>query len=382
MSIIIVGGGVSGLYLGIKLLKLHKNVTILEKDSRVGGRIYTRRFLDYKYESGAGRFSNLDTNLIGLIKNYGLGDNIVSIGSSRKDLYDKLIKSLISNRIDLYSITTIDYLKIVLGDREADRFLALYGYDGDILVSSAMCGINMLLTDYNTKEYYVLLGGLETLIRKMKAEYLSLGGKLLLNFHIDEIYKGDSYYRIYTKDTSIDCDKLILSIPPKDLAKLYPRNKAFSFIKYICPIPLLRIYFLYKTPQSALVNIRKTISELDIRFIIPINSNIIMISYTDYTKATSWNDLYKSDKDMFYKKLLREFYLTTGVKLDKPDKVSLEYWDSGIHLWTPGFNYIKNYSKIIQPLNNLFLSNEAYSKNQGWIEGSLTMANDVLLSVI
>ncbi len=103
-----------------------------------------------------------------------------------------------------------------------------------------------------------------------------------------------------------------------------------------------------------------------------------MISYTDYKLADKWYNLYKKDSDKFTDDLLREFYETTNIKLEKPDKISLEYWQSGVHLWRPGFDQIKNYSSIIQPLDNLYLSNEAYSLHQGWIEGSLSIANDVL----
>ena len=38
-DVIILGAGVSGLYLGIELLKQNRQVSILEKTSRLGGRI-------------------------------------------------------------------------------------------------------------------------------------------------------------------------------------------------------------------------------------------------------------------------------------------------------------------------------------------------------
>ena len=40
-DIIIVGGGIAGLYIQNKLLKKYKNILLIEKDNRLGGRILT-----------------------------------------------------------------------------------------------------------------------------------------------------------------------------------------------------------------------------------------------------------------------------------------------------------------------------------------------------
>jgi hypothetical protein len=103
-----------------------------------------------------------------------------------------------------------------------------------------------------------------------------------------------------------------------------------------------------------------------------------MISYTDSKLADFWNSLYKENKDLFYKKILSEFTKSTNLVLDIPDKVFMEYWSEGMYVWTPGFDYVENYDNVINPMKNLFISNEGVSKKQGWIEGALLVANDVL----
>jgi hypothetical protein len=175
------------------------------------------------------------------------------------------------------------------------------------------------------------------------------------------------------------CHKLVLAIPPSSIEKLSPSNsvRAFDFLKYVKPVSLLRVYFLYNKPQIALEGLKKKVSELDIRFIIPINKQIIMISYSDYKLANKWKELYEKSVSKFTEKLLEEFTIETGKVLKVPDSISFEYWSEGVYVWAPGFNYLENYSKIIQPLEGLYLSNEAYSKKQGWLEGSLEMARDV-----
>jgi hypothetical protein len=381
MDVIIIGAGISGLYLGLELLKQNKKVLVIEKSNRIGGRIYTKKFLNFTYESGAGRFSNKHVLLIQLLKNYDLYKDVIPIGSHNKklDQYYKIIeKSLQTNKQDLSSISTLTYLNNLFGIDETKLFIQKYGYDGDIIESNAICGITMLMDDYTSESYFVLLGGLERLTQKLYLDFIQKGGKLILNTNVTDIYKSSSYFRVATDETILTSKKLVLAIGPSALKSLKPLSYNFNFINYIYSLHLLRTYFLYEKKQSVLKNLKKVITQKDIRFIIPINENIIMISYTDYKLAQKWYNLYKKDSDIFTDKILQQFYESTNILLQKPDQLSVEFWESGVHLWKPGFDQIKNYSTIIQPLDNLFLSNEAYSLHQGWVEGSLSIANDVL----
>ena len=74
---VIIGGGISGLYLAYRLSQKfpNKTIAILEKYQQLGGRIYTVKKtikelgnLKIKYEAGAGRFSNEHYSLINLLK--------------------------------------------------------------------------------------------------------------------------------------------------------------------------------------------------------------------------------------------------------------------------------------------------------------------------
>jgi monoamine oxidase len=384
MDIVIVGAGISGLYLGIELLKKGHNVTIIERTRRLGGRIDTRHFMGYNFEAGAGRFSNNHKLLLELIERYNLTN--IKIPSGNKELvqYYKVISDSLKNiRVDLSKATTWEYLIGLFGEDRATKFRILYGYDGDLLLSSALCGTNILIDDYKSKQYYILKGGLDTLVAHMADEYKSLGGQIMFRKKISTIDRGINYYKLTGPTLNIKCHKLVLAIPPSSLGGLYPTRsiREFNFIKHITPVPLLRIYFLYNKPQAALKGLNKHVSNLDIRFIIPVNNQIIMISYSDYKLADKWKSLYENDIEKFYTKILSEFTAETDRILPKPDNIAFEYWSQGVYVWNKGFDYLANYSKILQPLGGLYLSNEAYSKRQGWIEGSLEMARDVSISI-
>ena len=49
-------------------------------------------------------------------------------------------------------------------------------------------------------------------------------------------------------------------------------------------------------------------------------------------------------------------------------------------MWKPNHSMNDSYKKILKPFENknIYISNEAFSKHQCWIEGCLNMANDVI----
>lgn len=399
-DIIILGGGIAGLYLGIKLLKKSKQVLILEKSNRLGGRIKTINYLHSTLESGAGRFSECHKELFKLLKKYELFDNKYPIEKYSDVVLTNKNHNLSNNIDDYYKIIfdkykfyndeylsnklTYDILIEILGSKEiVDHFSILYGYDGDIKLSNAICGFNILSCDYNSKQFYVLLNGLEQLIQKMKEEFLLLGGTIKLNSLVTDIYKSNKDdFLLLSNNNKYTCNQLVLAIPPTAIHKLQPLHEKFYFLKFITAVPLLRIYFYYNNKQTQLTTLKKKIvTDLDIRFIIPMNENVIMISYTDSHLANFWNELYYTNPKQFYEKILHEFSISTNIKLSKPDKVFMEYWKEGIHVWTPGFNYISNYQHVINPIKNLYICNEGISKKQGWIEGSLLVANDLIKKI-
>lgn len=395
-DVIILGAGISGLYLGIELLKQNRQVSILEKTSRVGGRIDTIHHENHILEAGAGRFSECHQMLFKLLQRYNLFDkkypitkyadillkNTKNYSTNIEDYY-KIIFNKSKNYKDSYLVNkyTYEILEEILGSKElVQHFISIYGYTGDVMDSNAICGLNILACDYNSEQFYVLMGGLTQLIDKMKDDFLQLGGQLLLRNSVKNIFRSpDGSYLLETKkNDSFMCDQLVLAIPPTAIKKLDPKSDVFDFLNYVKPVPLLRIYFYYNKKNPALANLKKIITDLDIHYIIPVDQNVIMISYTDSHLADVWNNLYKENEELFYQKILSEFTRCTGLHLDIPDKVFMEYWKEGIYVWTPGFDYVENYDKVIQPVKNLFVSNEGVSKKQGWIEGSLLIANDVL----
>ena len=78
-DIIIVGGGISGLFTAYKLSKTDKRILLIETHEELGGRIHTIYKTKFYYECAAARFHKKHTKLITLINELGLKDKIVPL---------------------------------------------------------------------------------------------------------------------------------------------------------------------------------------------------------------------------------------------------------------------------------------------------------------
>ena len=120
-----------------------------------------------------------------------------------------------------------------------------------------------------------------------------------------------------------------------------------------------------------------------LKFIIPIDSSkgLIMISYSDSRYAKYWmnsnaNGTLKQDIQHELSKCF------PNIDIPEPTDLFIHYWEDGIHQFKTGTHSEEIYSKVLHPMKNIHICNEAYCLNQGWIEGSLQMAKDILPKII
>jgi monoamine oxidase len=83
-DVVIVGGGIGGLYTAYKLHLQYpkKTILVLEKENYLGGRVFTYRDKYMTVDAGAGRFSDKHTKLLKLIHDLGLDSKIVPVTGS------------------------------------------------------------------------------------------------------------------------------------------------------------------------------------------------------------------------------------------------------------------------------------------------------------
>ena len=165
---VIIGGGISGLYMNMKLLDKTKNILLLEGNNYFGGRIY--QYIDSKnnlsFPAGAG-FNKSHIRVIKLLKYFNLldfrkdkgGSSDIQFIDSKNQFNDKFkgqngfiyIKKVLNkmkqeNKNILMNLTFMEYSKRVLNDDELEFMITASGYSGQLINTNAYDAYNLFLT--------------------------------------------------------------------------------------------------------------------------------------------------------------------------------------------------------------------------------------------
>jgi protoporphyrinogen oxidase len=402
-DVIILGGGISGLFLAYKLSEADISVMLVEQTDRFGGRIYTMNQKKVSYECGAARFHSSHLKLFSLIKDLNLMDKVVELprilkhilrGKERNYSYktknklnlDELLKISIEKKKDfqkdnLYKITFFQYLISVFDYETAVFMKDSFGYDSEFLDLNADAALQMFEKDlFSDNDYHILYGGLSQIVNQIVSE---LEKRENVTIHKGCSLKSLNEKTITLPQGTFHFRKLICAIPPSSLERIdYFEDK--DYLSSVKKIPLLRIYAKYpvKNKNVWFKNIKRTTTDNYIRHVIPIDydSGLIMISYTDGYYTKMWEQLYSCGEDLLIQHLHKEINDLYGINPPKPEFISFHLWGEGLHVWKPGYKMNETYSKMIQPDENvpIYICGEAFSKKQGWIEGCLETCYDVL----
>jgi len=415
MSNIIVGGGITGLYLGYRLQQKFPEypITIIEKTGRLGGRVNTISKNNLKYDIGAARYSYNHLLCKNLIRDLGLSQYVYP---NRKTAFYYVDKKLLKNEKDLlahYNITKYksikalwkhvfsklsdysnkyllsktvhDILKELLTSAEVELLIKSFLYNTKMFYSNAYTTFISMIYDYDILEnrMYGLKGGTEIIIDKLKQSFLKNGGHILLHHDVSKINKTCINVSNNGLNFTIKFKKLFLCVTNFDLLhvqnvfNIFEKNQMTRSLR---TGSLMRIYAKYKpiNKTSWFSNIPKVLTDTELQFIIPIDpkTGLIMISYSTDILADYWNQL--GDKDAVKNKI--EQILNTifpKINIPPPEWISIHYWNKGIHYWSPKYNPDK-VDKILHKFDNIHILGEAFSKHQSWMEGGLRMVEDLL----
>ena len=395
-DIIIIGGGIAGLYTALKLNK-NKKLLLFEKNNYYGGRIYTDFFYvnnnKYTVEAGAARILESHRLMINLIKMMNLYSKVVKIDShidfipsknyslkrysnqTGYDFIDLLLKKKFKKK-DLQQISFEQLLKQNYTDDEVKFILDSCGYYGDLKIQNAYDALNVFKNAVRTdKMYCILNGGFGQLINKM-VKVVKEKHSCFLNSECRQIFYNDGIFTININDKKVFTKNLVLAIPQPNLLDLKFLKTYFPLLKSINCVSLLRIYSIYKEKDVWFDGLKKVTTNNKLGYIIPINpkKGLIMTSYTDYTRTNYWVNKNKNKKelDLALKKNIEDVF---NIKTKSPSEIKFYHWPCGVGLWKPGYDSNRITDKVIKPDKiPLYIIGENYSKYQGWMEGALDSA--------
>lgn len=425
---LIVGSGISGLNISLKLSKKFKNssIAIIESSDIIGGRIQTIYDKNDTYEAGAGRFNKNHKNLIEILKKYNLYSKRVKIPSSWKyiqvnkkklksnfsnvdELLDFLVKKFQnpSKKIKEYLISKniLEVCKDVLGKDEAEFLSNIYPYYSELNILNAYDALLEFQHDLNENlQFYCLEGGLSQVTKNLFNDCKKLGCEFkmrtkFLNASFDErrhIFKNTCLNSDYEKFV-IESKNLILCIDGKSFKKINlsnfnkymntkPNNITMKDLQNSISVqPLLRTYVKYKKGRKGAwtQNLTKISTDDKIKFIIPITDNLVMISYTDGKYAKYWQSKNMNSTQLEeLNKSLHKLFPDIEIS-ENPIFLKNYYWDQGASYWTKNIDSEKFIKLISKPTNlNLFICGDSFSHRQAWIEGALETSNNVYNLII
>jgi len=391
IDVLIIGGGISGFYCALELLKRNKTVLLCEKYKNVGGRIDTYNENGYRWESGAGRISKAHTLVLGLMKKYNqpvvpISKEIAYKNSEciEQNLFEPNIRTFFEPLKQLskevLANSTLKELCIKIhGEAKATEFLDRFPYRAEVEVLRADLGLESFSNEMGSHEdYFVAVNGLHSLIEAMENDFVSQGGKVLTNYELINIKKNSCTFltgprKVKKRPTeTLEADKIICAMDSESLKKI-SFFKNFKTLNYLRMEPLLRTYAVYDKPWFS--QYPRIVTSSPIRYFLPINyeKGVAMVSYTDSRDTEQFHAIQtKYGEDSLGKhiqnKLVELFGPIPNYKFFKA-----HYWAHGATYWVPGnYDPVEESKKSLKPFDlEVYLASESFSLKQAWIEGSL-----------
>ena len=432
-DLVIIGGGISGLYTLYKLSKTfsHLKILLLESGERYGGRIYSYKETidgeDYVMDLGAGRLGHHHKLINELINELGLKPKIVDIPNTKtyievtennkvyektrfKDsIMDKLTKFFFSPLISKLGKSVLQkfYLSELLTKYVSASFsqkvASVFEYSSDLNELNAYDAIGYFKYDYNKEStFFTLNGGLGQIIDHLLAAIKQTQGYKQNNIKIQNLSNVENVTYNNTKLFSINvgnykkstlethyCHHLICALPKQSLEKLTLFKPLLRELNSINSINLVRIFEVYNKTngESWFKNIKKTITNTHIQFVIPISSNngLIMSSYSDCANAKYWNNLLAKQGLDYVKQTLNnrlnQVFSIYNISVPPSKYIKLYFWDAGVANWKKNVDSDYLSYKLINPLSNVYIIGENYSKYQAWCEGALMTSENCISKI-
>ena len=382
---IIVGAGIAGLYIADKLVSAGAhNITIIEKESHLGGRIITSK--KHHVEIGAGRIHSSHIKVLALLKRFGLvkipigGASLFRpLGSktSRPNAFETAFPAIadLLGRLpytELATHTIRQLLNRILGPRQTEALLIEFPYRAEVDFMRADLGLKAFADGIGSPEgYCVVKGGLSSLINALTTRLKKAGVTILQDTEVTDVTATG----VKLKTGFMEADRIILAIPAWNL-KSMPCLKDDATLKLLGSSGLTRIYATY--PTTAWFSPKKLVTNSPLRYIIPVSKDTVMISYTDGADTNTYRGL----KGPALQKAIQHDLqaLFPEKMIPEPTWIQAYEWSEGTTYWKPGsYDPAQQGRAILQPKPstqpNLFICGESFSEKQAWIEGALEHAD-------
>lgn len=406
-DIVIIGGGIAGLYSAYTIMKLSPNTrfVVLEKYKKnwLGGRMNTELFYDTPIVTGAGVIrKKKDTFLMNLIRELDIPMTESKFNPHFPETFSPVdVKKVMTYLRGVYksdkyiskdskSVTFKQFAEPILGKEDYHRFITTVGYT-DYENEDAFETLYHYGMEDNTCCWDIIHIYWKQLITQLCN---SIGMKNIKTssdvIKIQKVQNSPCQFVIETKKgTTYVCNKVIMATTIESLRKLMPTSLKNNIYHQIEGQPFLRLYGKFNKKSISIMKDfvpRYTIVEGPLQKIIPMNSDngIYMISYSDNNNAKFLKNHLENtpeNRDYFCRLIEKALGIEEGVL--KLNAISDYYWPIGTHYHKPlqknlHINREEFLYKAQHPDKGMLVVGEVVSRNQGWSEGALESVKLVL----
>ena len=400
-NIIIIGGGIGGMYCCEQLSKKYKTL-LLDERNYLGGRIKTH----YKpqFEEGAGRFHSSHKILLQIIKKCDLTKikiggpkNYISLDGeiiqNANEYFDKKMKQILNYadslpKEQLQKYTLKEFLQQIISKKEIQELINIFGYTSEFYVMNAYDSLQAFKNTFIGGNFYVLKEGLRQIIKCLEQRSRENGAVIKTNSKVINIKKIENCFSLSTNTETYYTEKIIFATKAYNLLDFSILSPIYKKIKSVVSTPLLRIYAKYPKQNGEVWfnNMPTTSSDSILRQIIPLNyqTGLIMISYTDGIDVKPF--LTKSGKlrsENVIKSLIKNELqkIFPNKNIPNPTYFHPYLWTQGCHYWKKNNDSSKISKFMINPIKNMYICGESFSTNQAWMEGALETATEVIKKI-
>lgn len=399
--IIIVGAGLAGLSVAEGLLKKGYSVVILERYPTVGGRVVTNRE-PYQYEIGAGRIFHKHRRMHGLIRRFGLHTYPLSDAISWKSQKGPLGPNTFSEDLkDTFKalqqapkrvLATHTLAQLIPPDLK--QRLKQYPYWAELHMLRADLALPLFDAgaEMGTYEGYVgIQEGIDALTTGLRDAVVKAGGVVLTRYRVEDIRRSTGGMWEVVGNYGKKAEAQPFQILAKQVVIATCRCSLGSFtalqdkpmLTQLQTSPLLRIYAAYPKVKGRLwfEDLPKFTTNSPLRYIIPIDpkTGLIMISYTDGPDTDVWRRLEGRALQKAIQKEVRALF--PDLVIPEPVYLKKHDWPAGCTYWVPtdiAYNLKVAQREAIYPAKDLWVVGESVSFQQGWMEGALETAENLL----
>lgn len=427
-DILIVGGGIAGLYTAREILQRQPKTQLLliEKYPVLGGRVlsFRKQIADkeFGWEAGAGRLHYSQKRIHKLLDEYGI--TVVPLSASADYLpdcqqprrQDNNFSSLAAAILPLLAAlppaelqmqTLADVCRRIMGPVQSAAFFNKFPYHTEVHRLRADMALDTFRSVMGAEAgFCTVRGGFAQIPLAIAADIRRSGGTIWLGASLER-WSGSGSSTNPLKATvrlsRPDKTNPIVTIRPKRMIlalhagalHAFPQTRSWGPLRHLGVAKLLRIYAVF--PKDTLCNgikgpwfagMSKVVTPGPLRYVIPISeeAGTIMISYTDGDDtAPFWDAAQAADggssavTSRLTKLIMTHVRHLFGPSIPNPSFIKAHPWTVGSTYWKPGRYNVDNVIKASRQLQSgVFVIGESFSKEQAWIEGALESADGFL----